>query len=640
MQQKLTISTKKILTGDISQLKSLMLCLADADELAAACEPASQALTHEQLFAALNHLQHSDLESTQTIITGLEWSSVDQKIILTEADYHWLIFVDQFFFQLLDEAELDQELTNLVLQLRVPFAKALLLDEGLVNENNHVIRLFFELLIASGRSWYGGLGRAGESYYKQIVALVEFIKNQFETDFSALSTAYEQLNTFVDKENQRVVRLEKRLLDTETGQIRARRAQHVAVSILNNNLAGKLLPKNLIQFLHGPWQDELRLFVIQKGPDQQVLKGIEKLFLALLFSFQAPGSDEARQKLYSIVPMLGEEFRKHIESISNTPEKYQEIISQVEAAHIQILKGEALVCEEVPYLEEPDMIAGVATTISAQLVKKAEELEEGDWLNYSVEDGDSMRCKLLSKIADTDQLLFVNRNGLKVLQKGLEDMAFCLSTHVAKPISNEPCFVMAYQKTARTVLEKFEANQQSIREHQARKAEEERILEVQRLKEQQALIAEERARAAAATKARLEAEVLALAKAQAEKEAAEQSRLDEIEREQQARLQRENEAIDARKVARLSLHSINIGAWVEVPNSDGVVTKCTLAVKINSTGKFIFVDRNGLKVTELLRNDLVELLVEKKARILELGENFEDRLAKVVGSMRQDKSKG
>ncbi len=638
MQQKLTISTKKILSGDASQLKSLMHFLADADELAAVCEPASQALTREQLFSALNQLQHSDLESTQTIITGLEWSSADQKIILTEGDYHWLIFVDRFFFQLLDEAELDQGLSDIVLQLRVPFAKALLLDENLVNEGNHIIRLFFERLIASGRSWYGGLGRAGESYFKQLVVLVELIKNQFETDFSALSTAYEQLNSFVDKENQRVVRLEKRLLDTEAGQIRARRAQHVAVSILNENLAGKLLPKNLIQFLHGPWQDELRLFVIQKGPDQQVLKGIEKLFSTLLFSFQAPTSDEARQKLYSIVPMLGEEFRKHIELISDKPEKYQEIISQIEAAHIQILKGEVLECNEVPYLEAPDMVAGIATTISAQLVKKAEELEEGGWLIYSNEDGDSIRCKLLSKIAETDQLLFVNRNGLKVLQKGLEDMAFCLSTHVAKPISNEPCFMMAYQKTARSVLEEFETNQQAIRDRQSRKAEEERVLEAQRIKQQQALITEERARAAAATKAKLEAEVLALAKSQAEKEAAEQARLDEIEREQQAQVQRENEAIDARKVARLSLHSINIGAWVEVPNSDGVATKCTLAVKINSTGKYIFVDRNGLKVTELLRNDLVELLVEKKARILELGENFEDRLAKVVGSMRQDKS--
>lgn len=633
MPQKQTISSKKILSGDINQLKSLMHFLADADELAAACEPADQALSREQLFAALGQLQQSDLESTQSIITGLEWSSPDQKIILQSEDFHWLSFVDQLFFQLLEDAELEKPLAECVSQLRVPFVKALFLDESLINEDVHVVRQFFELLFGSAKSWYAGLGRGGENYFKLFAETIEQIKNQFETDFSALNSSHEQLNTFIEKENQRVDRLEKRLLDTETGQIRARRAQHVVVAMLNESLAGKLLPANIIQFLHGPWQDELRLFLIQKNPGenektQQEWKRVQKLLETLATSFKMPSSDTARQKLYSIVPLLGDEFSRHIKSVSQRPEKYQEIISQIESAHIQVLKGEILDCEEAPFLQEPDAVAGVATTISANLVKKAEELEEGNWLNYTTESGEHIRCKLLSKIVDTDQLLFVNRNGLKVLQKGLEDMAFCLSTGVAQPINTAPCFFSAYERVVRTVLDKFEANQQAIKDRQAKKAKEQRQIEEQRLQEHQVRLAEEQVRAVAAAKAKAEAEALALARAQADEEA-----------EEQAQLERENDAIVAKKIARLSLDSINIGAWVEVPDKNGAQTKCTLAVKINSTGKYIFVDRNGLTVAELLRNDLIELLVEKKAKILELGEHFEDRLAKVVGSMRQDKSK-
>jgi flagellar biosynthesis GTPase FlhF len=286
----------------------------------------------------------------------------------------------------------------------------------------------------------------------------------------------------------------------------------------------------------------------------------------------------------------------------------------------------------------PDSLKGISTTVSASLIKKAQALQEGGWLLYRTEAGESIRCKLLAKIPDTDQLLFVNRNGLKVLQMGIEDMAYCLSAGIARQLREGDFFNSAWQQCVRAVLNEFEQRQEELQERKARRVEEERLREEQRVQAELDRKQQELRRIAAAGKAKAEALAIAKAKAEAEREAAEQAEQERQERAQQQLEERDRQRVEARKIARLSLDSISIGAWVEIPNADGEATKSKLAVKISSTKKYIFVDRNGLKVAQLLRDELIEMLVEGQAKILDLGENFEDRLAKVVEGLRRDKS--
>lgn len=79
------------------------------------------------------------------------------------------------------------------------------------------------------------------------------------------------------------------------------------------------------------------------------------------------------------------------------------------------------------------------------------------------------------------------------------------------------------------------------------------------------------------------------------------------------------------------------GAWVEFVNEDGAVSRAKLAAIIKSTGKYIFVNRVGMKVAEKSRVSLAVALREKKIRVLEGGLLFDAALESVIGQLRKDK---
>jgi hypothetical protein len=50
-------------------------------------------------------------------------------------------------------------------------------------------------------------------------------------------------------------------------------------------------------------------------------------------------------------------------------------------------------------------------------------MQTGDWIEFSLVNGSRFRCKLSAKIDDPDCYIFVNRLGLKVVEKSRMDLA-------------------------------------------------------------------------------------------------------------------------------------------------------------------------------------------------------------------------
>ena len=54
---------------------------------------------------------------------------------------------------------------------------------------------------------------------------------------------------------------------------------------------------------------------------------------------------------------------------------------------------------------------------------KIEDIDLGTWVEFSLVNGNRFRCKLSTKIEDSDTYIFVNRLGLKVVEKNQKDLA-------------------------------------------------------------------------------------------------------------------------------------------------------------------------------------------------------------------------
>jgi hypothetical protein len=81
--------------------------------------------------------------------------------------------------------------------------------------------------------------------------------------------------------------------------------------------------------------------------------------------------------------------------------------------------------------------------------------------------------------------------------------------------------------------------------------------------------------------------------------------------------------------------NITQGSWFEMQSDDGQKFRCRLAAIIRATGKYIFVNRSGVKVAEETRMTLALALKSGRLHILDDGMLFDRALEAVIGNLRQ-----
>lgn len=80
--------------------------------------------------------------------------------------------------------------------------------------------------------------------------------------------------------------------------------------------------------------------------------------------------------------------------------------------------------------------------------------------------------------------------------------------------------------------------------------------------------------------------------------------------------------------------NITQGTWFEMMGDNGEKYRCRLAAIIRPAGKYIFVNRSGMKVAEESRETLALALQQKRMSILDDGMLFDRALEAVIGNLR------
>ena len=293
---------------------------------------------------------------------------------------------------------------------------------------------------------------------------------------------------FVSAERDRIHKLEQRLADAAMGQLTAERSRGVAARCLNEAMAGKQLPAEVIRFLQGVWFDSLQLIATRNGSESQEWQRARQLTDTLIATLQPePGNletpeadtdldemlaevaadvqledvdidvalevdlstepDEAdaalssdpeptpeeaaypehvhgNQQLYRIIENLPDELRDTLVSIEHDAEAITKALEAIESAHVLVLRGEALDC--VDFTPLPEGPGQEAQTAQA-LMGPVEKLERGAWFLFQ-DDAGHRHFKLTLKDPESQHLIFTNRNGGSALHSNYEEFAYLLSS--------------------------------------------------------------------------------------------------------------------------------------------------------------------------------------------------------------------
>lgn len=541
---------------------------------------------------------------------------------LSPASHARLQLTEALLTNFLRVMRLHPELDPILQSLRPVLAGQALESPSWLLQNEHPLRRLLRRWLDGARGWQPELGRAAEqqlhAWCKQFASLLAA-----EDLPAACAQLISELEVNEHRELQRLQRLEERLHATERGQLQARRTRALAARILNQSLGGRKLPVGINQFLHEEWFQCLQQLLLRHGEHSDIATTLTELTRQLVWSLQPQArSDEHLQQLYQIVPELAEQLRQHLSETLHDANRLDQLLGMIEHEHLKQLRGENLSAQPCTLIANDDPILSAQATVSRSLLRQVENLELGQW--FWLADGD-FRMRLSLKLTDTAQLLFVNALGVKAAVFSFEEFAYRLSNSDARPVPGGE----ALDALIRQLLEKgVQAARQRLRQRQQteREARERQATEAKRRSE---------ARAKALAEAKAQAEAEANAKAAEEQAAREQ---EQTRREQ--RLDRLGDEPQRERAARQLASAIDIGAWVEFFDEFGASQRLKLAVKLPSSGKLIFVDRDGGNKLELGRTDFIARILSGSAQLLEQAAAFDDTLAKVVNGLRRDRSQG
>ncbi len=395
-----------------------------------------------------NHFTGGDgtpLDLRQLIFNGLvAMGQPDQPRSLEQADEDIINLVAMFFDFVLDDSSLPVPIQALVARLQIPVLKVALNDNTFFSNQNHAVRRFINEIAAASIGWDDSDKERQDNLFEITERLVHKILNSFQGDVHLFDECYDELKSFVAEEQKRASLVEKRTSEAAVGKAKMDHARGQVQKMLWNRLHDTSLPTAVWDLLVNDWQKLLIHTLLKYGQDcQEWVDAIQ--FVDDICWFCARHSDEkSRQRMTRLLPLLLTRAENGYKRLSIPEDSANSRVERLRSFLDSLIKGNnvppyhAITAEFLLELGQNESAAGKSwkemtalerqqikhQAITYEFLKKADELRVGSWVTYTTNDtGRTTRCKLAAKIDATEQLVFVNRFGFKLLEKSKRQFA-------------------------------------------------------------------------------------------------------------------------------------------------------------------------------------------------------------------------
>lgn len=432
-------------------------------------------ITSNDLMRLLSHMQqrapaHVNIEGfdlRDQLERLLERASVKsgKARVVGEVDEDVINLVSMLFEFILDDRTLPDSLKALIGRLQIPMLKVAVLDKTFFSRGSHPARRLLNEIASAALGWVDQDDAQRDSLYQKIEQVVQRLLNDFVDDPAIFSELLAEFMAFTGDERRRSELLEQRTRDAEEGSAKAELARRQVEQALNERLLGKTLPEVVVRLLQEAWSKVLMLTCLKHGVDSEEWQAALQTMDDLVWSVTPHEDPEARLRLLELVPGLLKALREGMASAAFDPFSTSEFFSQLEALHVQAFKRAAAEPEaapeesttdaaqagielpllELPVAEEaepaPAMVEvveeivllapgqthpqepDVALPDDDEALQQVESLRVGSWVEFQEDDEHKLRCKLAAIIKPTGKYVFVNRTGMKVLEKSRNALA-------------------------------------------------------------------------------------------------------------------------------------------------------------------------------------------------------------------------
>ena len=431
-------------------------------------------ISSNDLMRLLSHLQKSQPEQASEADVR---NNLDQLLtrasaksgrarVMGQVDEDVINLVSMLFEFIVDDRNLPDSLKALISRLQIPMLKVAVLDKTFFGRGSHPARRLLNEIASASMGWADQDNDQRDSLYLKIEQVVVRLQTDFVDDPAIFSELLADFVAFTGVERRRSDRLEQRTRDAEEGRAKAEVARQEVEQALNARLVGKTLPQVVVALLQDSWSKVMLLTCLKHGVDSDEWCGALTTMDDLIWSVEPHDDDpEARLRMMQLVPNLLKTVREGLAGAALDPFATGEYFAQLEALHAQAFQRfkrempkadeergvavEAPAGAEVSDLEldseisaeqevtEPPVMVEVIEEIillapgevrcaepeellghDDESLLKVDNLHVGSWVELQQQGEErKLRCKLAAILKQTGKYIFVNRTGMKVLEK-------------------------------------------------------------------------------------------------------------------------------------------------------------------------------------------------------------------------------
>ncbi|NQX88592.1 MAG: DUF1631 family protein [Halioglobus sp.] len=328
-----------------------------------------------------------------------------------------------------------------------PLAAALALsDERFMQPGAHPLHQLLDAIQSRAIGWQTRLDRVGTALEEQIARAIDDYRAWFANPNTDLKLVCDQFTSVAERDQARAQRMVQRVVDTESGKVRTAAAKHEAARMINSKLEKYQLPSEIGEFIKGPWYTSAQLLLLKFGMDSEHWESMSATTETLLDSLQSleEADETRRQHIFQLVTQLPKDMRRWLLSLHHDTEAVNEAMGMVEFVHLRILRQQHVELEQIPPIMVNDDHAMTGSGRHSTVMKK---WSEGQWFVVKTE-GSVLRVRLVLKIEQSQQLLFTNMAGLKVLQMTFKDFDQLLIERKAAALHSGASFSLSLAKAS------------------------------------------------------------------------------------------------------------------------------------------------------------------------------------------------
>lgn len=526
---------------------------------------------------------------------------------INQVDDDVINLVSMMFDFILDDRNLASPMKALIGRLQIPMVKVAIADKTFFSKGGHPARRLLNEMAMAALGWqessdanYHSDGQRKDSLYNKMESTVQTILSDFETDMVIFNNLLTDFRAFLEKDKRRAQILEQRTIDAEDGKAKSERARLQVDSVLNRLTSGHDLPAPAQKLLRDAWGNVLFIISLKQGVESAEWQAGIRTAQQLVWSLTAPMSKENRQGLLKLVPQLLQKLREGLEDISYSPFETTQLFKQLETLHLARLRSVPKI-DETPAAVAPQIVAPQIPQIKVKLADVPAAAPTVTRVKVA-------EVPVLASVVSEPQPAIVAAEVVQSAPAEIEAVAPVSEVNI--PAAEETTPVAVVQETPEAVVDS------AIETLDIPTLVEAEVADVPVLEEVVVAPAVEPLVPVGATLESLETFVVV------SDEPIVESTPDSLPEGDQ----------------HLSLvGNLTQGSWFEMQSEDGQKFRSRLAAIIRATGKYIFVNRSGVKVAEETRMSLALALKSGRLQVLDDGMLFDRALEAVIGNLRNSR---